>query len=74
MIYFTIYIFLYMESWAKTKKHHMLVWRCHQLLSGFQAKGHLLRVSCLSANDKGDNDMIPGAVHITPGIRLMAEK
>ena len=33
---------------------------CNQLLSGFLANEHLLRVSglsCLSANDKGDNEM-----------------
>ena len=35
-------------------KRFKLVWRCHQLLSGVLAKGHLLQVSCLSANDKGD--------------------
>ena len=43
----------------------------------FQAKGHLPRVSRqsrLSANDKGDNEMIPGAVHRAPGIYLTAEE
>ena len=34
-----------METWAATKKNFQLVWRCHQLLSGFLAKGHLPRVS-----------------------------
>ena len=55
-----------MEPWAAAKKSFKLVWRFHQLLSELLAKGHLLRVpslSCLSANDKGDNKMIPGAVH-----------
>ena len=33
-----------MEPWAAAKKT-LLVWRCHQLLSGFLAKGHLPRVS-----------------------------
>ena len=38
-----------------------LMWRHHKLLSGFLAKGHLLRVSrqlSQSTNDKGDNEMI----------------
>ena len=42
------------------------MWRCHQLLSGFLAKGHLTRVSRqsrLPAGDKCDNEMKPGAVH-----------
>ena len=34
------------------KKSCILVWRCHQLLPGFLANGHLPRVSRLSANDK----------------------
>jgi hypothetical protein len=45
------------------KKSFNLVWQCLQLLSRFLAKGHLPRVSRqsrLSANDKGDSDMIPG--------------
>ena len=53
------------------------MWRCHQLLSGFLANGHLPRVSPqsrLSASDKGDNEIIPGAVHIYPGIYLTAEE
>ena len=33
-----------MEPWAVAKKT-LLVWRCHQLLSAFLAKGHLPRVS-----------------------------
>ena len=66
-----------MEPWAVAKKSFKLVWRCHQLLSGFLAKVHLLRVSRqshVSANDKGDNEMIPGAVHISPGIYLTVEE
>ena len=35
---------LSMETWAAAKKNFHLVWRCHQLLSGFLAKGHLPRV------------------------------
>ena len=40
-------------------------------------KGHFPRVSRqsrLSANDKGDNEIIPGAVHRYPGIYLTAEE
>ena len=51
--------------------------RCHQLLSGFLAKGHLprvLRQSRLSAKDKGDNELIPGTLHRSSGIYLMAEE
>jgi hypothetical protein len=58
------------------KKSFKPVWQCHQLLSGFLAKGHLHRVSrqsCLSANDKADDVMITGAVH-RPSIYLTAEE
>ena len=45
------------------------------LLSGFLAKDQLPRVSVTSvANDKGDNEMILGAVHRSPGICLTAEE
>ena len=53
------------------------MWRCHQLLSGFLAKGHLPRVSRqsrLSVNDKCDNEMIQEAVHRSLGICLTAEE
>ena len=56
------------------RKCFTLVWRCHQLLSGFLAKGHLLQVSRQSANDKGDNEMILGTVHRCPGICLTGEE
>ena len=36
----------------------------------FLAVGHLPRVSSLSTNDKGDNEMIPGAVHRSPTLQL----
>jgi hypothetical protein len=55
------------------QKDFMLVRRCHQLLSGFLVNVHLLRVSfqsLLSANDKGDNNVKPGAVHRSPDISL----
>ena len=66
-----------MEPWVATNKCFKLVWRCQQLLSGFLAIGHLPRASRqshLSNNDKGDNGMIPGAVHRSPGICLTAEE
>ena len=53
------------------------MWRCQQLLSGFLVNGNLPRVSCqsrLSANDKGDNEMIPGDMHRSSGIYLTAKK
>ena len=55
-------------------KDFKLVWRYYQLLSGFLANDHLPRVPRLSANDKGDNDMILGVVHESPGIYLTAEE
>ena len=59
------------------QKSFKLVWRCHQLLFGFLAKGHLLREShrsCLSADDMGDNEMIAGAVYRSPYICLTTEE
>ena len=52
------------------------MWRCHQFLYGFLANGHLSRVldqSRLTAN-KGDNEMIHGAVHRSPSIYLTTEE
>ena len=66
-----------MEPLAAAKNASKLGWRCHQILSGFLANGHLPRVSRqsrLSANDKGDNEIIPGAVHRAPDIYLTAEE
>ena len=51
--------------------------RYHQLLFGFLANDHLPRVSrqsCLSANDKGDNKIIPWTVHESPVIYLTNEE
>ena len=48
------------------QKCFKIAWRFHQLLSRFLVKGHLPRLSSqlrLSANDNGDNEMMPGAVH-----------
>ena len=60
-----------------SQKSFILMWRCHQLLSGFLAKVYLppeSRQSNLSANDKDDNVMILGAVHRSPDICLTAEE
>jgi hypothetical protein len=66
------------EPWAEDKKRKLSVgWRCHQLLSGFLAKGHLLPsvTSVMSvANDKDDNEMILGTVQRSPDICLTAEE
>ena len=58
------------------KNSFKLVWRCHQLLSGFLPNDHLPRVSWqspLSANDKGDNEVKPGAMHRSPRVYLTTE-
>ena len=59
------------------QKSFKLVWRCHQLLFGFPAKGYFApsfpSVTSV-ANDKGDNEMILGAVHRSPGICLTAKE
>ena len=49
----------------RPKKSFKLVWRCHQFLSGFLAKDHLLSVASVTsvANDKNDNEMVLGAVY-----------
>ena len=52
-----------MDPWTAAKKSFTLVWLCHQLLSGSIPNSHLpweSRQSRLSANDIGDNEMIPG--------------
>ena len=73
--------FLLPHTWSHgqqpEKKSIMLVCRCHQLLSGLLANGHLLQVSrqsLLSANDKSDNKTKPGAVYRSPGICLTAKE
>ena len=65
------------DPWLGAEKNFKLVWRCHQLLSGFLAKGHLPRVSRQSRwsiNNKNHNEMMLGAVHTSPGICLTAEE
>ena len=37
----------------------------HQLLSGFLTNSHLTRVSRMPANDKGNNEIIPGCEQIS---------
>ena len=59
------------------QENFKIVWRCHQLLSGFLAPDLLSRMSrqsLLPANDKGDNSMMPRAVHRSPGTYLKAEE
>ena len=57
------------------QKNVQLVWRCHHLLSGFQRPLAPSVASVSSAaNDKGDDEMILGAVHRSPGICLTAEE
>ena len=57
-------------------KNFQLVWQCHQLLSGFLAKGHLPRVSSQSRRSLMIRVIMnyPGAVHRSPGICLTAEE
>ena len=48
----------------------LLVWQCHHFLSRLPANGHLplvSRQSGLLTNDKGDNEVKPGAMHQSPG-------
>ena len=61
----------------RTKKWLKVMWWRRQFLSVFLAYGHLpwvSRQSRLMSNDKGDNEMISGDVHRSPGICLMAEE
>ena len=44
---------------SRKKKNIMFVWRCHQLMSGFLANGHLPRQLRLSDSDKADNEAKP---------------
>ena len=60
-----------------SQKGFKLVSRWHQLLSGFVASDNLPRLSRqsrLSANDKGDNEMIPGTVHSLLAFALQLRK
>ena len=64
-------------SYRLWPKRFMLLWRSHQLLSGFLSNCHLPHVSRqshISNNYKGNNETKPRAVHRCPGIYLMAEE
>ena len=72
-----ITIQLSLEPWSAARKRFKLVWRCHQLLSRFLAKGHLPRVSrqlLLSTNGNGDSEIIPGAIQRSQDIFVTAEE
>ena len=59
------------------KKYSKLVWRCHHFVFEFLVNGQLPRMSrrsLVSANVKGDNEMIPVVLHRSPGIYLTAEE
>ena len=61
----------------RPKKKTQLVWRCHQLLSSFLAKGNLPRVSRQSRCSLMIRLIMKwslGAVHRSPGICLTAEE
>ena len=60
-----------------SQKGLMLVWQYHPFLSGFLTNGDLPQLSsksCLSTNEKGDNEVNLGAVHISPGIYIMYQE
>ena len=59
---------------GQKKKSFQLVWRCHQLLSGYLTKGPLPRFTHLSANDKGDNEVIQGSLRRSHGIYFTAHE
>ena len=81
IVHFFYTDFGYLSSMSNgcSQKGFKLVWRCHQLLSGFLSKGQLpwvLHQSRLSANtsNKGDNEMTPAAVLQSPGIYITSEE
>ena len=55
------------------QKIFMPVWWCHQLQSGFLAKGYLPRMP-LQLRLSADDRVISGTVHRSPGICLTAEE
>ena len=69
---FALLICCYQCPWSHGSCLKILVWRCHQLLPRFLARGHLPRH--LVANDKSNNEMIPGAVYRYPDIYLTTEE
>ena len=62
-----------MDPWAAAKIFK-LVWRRHQLLSGFLTNVNFLSVTSVPsvANDRDDNDMMPGAENRSLGISYRA--
>ena len=59
------------------QKNFTLLWQCQQLLSRVPNQRPLassVASVTLIANDKGDNEMILGAVHRSPGICLTVEE
>ena len=66
-----------MTSKGCGQKSFMLLWSCHQFLSGFLANCHLPRLSIqwrMSDNGKCNNDIKTGVVNTSPGILLTTEK
>jgi hypothetical protein len=60
------------EPWAVAKK---ALTQCGGTTSSCPSfKPRVLRQSSLSADDKGDNEMIPEAVHRSPAFYLTAEE
>ena len=57
-----------------SQKSFKVVWRCHQLPSGFLVNDTLRRVLRLSANDKGDNEITSGAMYRYPSIYITPEE
>ena len=53
-------------------KSFTLLWRCKKYLFGFLDCDHLPRLCRKSAN-KGDNEMILGSIHRSPGICLIVK-
>ena len=59
-----------------SQKSFKLVWRCHQLLSGFLVKSFPPSVTSVTLlfNDKGESEMIPGAVHSNKKVTIPISK
>ena len=65
---------LSMEPWAAAKKNFQLVWRCHQLQSRILPLAPSVASVANDKGEKGDNEIILGAVYRSPGICLTAEE
>ena len=66
-------VLLPMEPWAAAKK---ALSQCSGATSSFQVPNQRPLVPSVTSvtNDEGDNEMIPEAVHRSPGIFLAAEE